>query len=113
MRDINVHYPEIDIIFIEEHSRISDIVLNRVFPNGNSLFFILTEKFYADPIIQGLEITNLLVAGSGLLLSQQSSYNLNYEGSLILTNSGQEFSDSKESAMVDSIFDLFSNYDLN
>ncbi|CAG9330178.1 unnamed protein product [Blepharisma stoltei] len=101
--DNDFHY-----IIVESKTDISQVIDREVFRLGSYLYYLFTESNISEDIIQNLIRTNLLLKDSGILLSQESSYNTNFNGALILASKGQENTKSYEQETVQSLKNLFS-----
>ncbi|CAG9336096.1 unnamed protein product [Blepharisma stoltei] len=100
------YYENIEFMIIESETNIEEFVNKVIFPSGSTFYFLFTESFQSAEIQNSLKNKKLLGSGNGILLDQESGYNCSYNGSLIITEIGKEYTLSAEDSFKHSIIQI-------
>ncbi|CAG9319101.1 unnamed protein product [Blepharisma stoltei] len=99
---------EFNFLTVESETSIEELVYKVVVRQGATVYSILTSATESLEIQNGLKNSKLLTAGNGIILDQESGYQCNIDGSLIVTEFGQELVVSVEEFMKNSIINTIS-----
>ncbi|CAG9331229.1 unnamed protein product [Blepharisma stoltei] len=90
-------------VIIESNSKIDEIIAHLVASSGKSLFYLFTDSYESMILQNALISSKLMIVGNGILLGKESYYQTIVDGSLAITEAGQEFSFSNEDFLMNSI----------
>ncbi|CAG9325865.1 unnamed protein product [Blepharisma stoltei] len=94
------YFSRINIFTAESHTQVEDLVERKIMGLGSSLFYLFLDKEISIEFQKSLITSKLLVAGAGILLIQDSSYDSNLEGSLAIVDKGKEHINSKSNYLL-------------
>ncbi|CAG9315212.1 unnamed protein product [Blepharisma stoltei] len=90
-------------VTIEPNSNINDIIGRIAMPLGATLYYVFSDAEDTAFIQQTLITKKLTKLGSGIVLGKESYYKTVIDGSLLITEENQEYTDSKEAYISNAV----------
>ncbi|CAG9315213.1 unnamed protein product [Blepharisma stoltei] len=98
-------------VIIEPNSNIIDIVGRIAVPLGSTMYYIFGDEVDSSAIQEALIEKNLDAIGNGIILGKESYFDAIIDGSLIISEIGQESAISKEIYISNAILQIISIID--
>ncbi|CAG9319135.1 unnamed protein product [Blepharisma stoltei] len=99
---------DFNFLAVEEKSSIEGLINKVAFREGATVYCIFTNWEESLEIQKNLKKSKLLTAGNGIILDQESSYQCETDGALIITDFAHEFAISSDEYFKDSIISAVS-----
>ncbi|CAG9319119.1 unnamed protein product [Blepharisma stoltei] len=106
--ELKEYSSNIDFLTVESQSNIEELVNRVVVRQGATVYYIFTSSLESLELLKWFQNAKLLTAGNGIILDQESGYQCNINGTLIVTEFGQEFAASPEEYLKKSIINVIS-----